>query len=220
MIPSKTPSRYDVLQTIGHCGVVPVVTIDDATVAPQLGAALLAGNLPIAEITLRTDAALDAIRALATHCPDVAVGAGTVLTVEQAAVAIDAGATFIVTPGFDEAVVDYCLYRSLPIIPGVMTPTDINFAIKKGLCLLKFFPAEAAGGCRAIKAIGAPYRDLQFIPTGGVSIDNLSDYLSLPHVFAVGGSWMVPRTLLRSRCFDDIAQLAAQAVSVVKACRA
>lgn len=205
-----------VLVQIGNFGLVPVVVMDDADDAPALGQALLAGGLPCAEITFRTTAAADAIRLLTAECPKMLVGAGTVLTVAQAETAVAAGARFIVTPGFDALVVDWCLAHEVPVIPGVMTPTEINMALNKGLNLLKFFPAEAAGGVKALQAIGGPYRDVKFMPTGGITAVNLPDYLRLPLVHACGGSWMVAPTLINGGQFDQITRLTAEAVAIVR----
>ena len=209
----------EVTEKLGEIGIIPVVAVDDAETAVPLGQALLEGGLPCAEITFRTAAAEDAIRNMSAAFPDILVGAGTVLTVAQAEQAAAAGAKFVVTPGFDAAVVDWCLANNLPITPGVMTPTDINQAIAKGLNILKFFPAEAAGGVKALKAIGGPYVGLKFIPTGGISADNLADYLSLPMVHACGGSFMVKKQLIADGQFDTIARLAQTAVNIVKEVR-
>lgn len=204
---------------IGEMGLAPVVAIDDADDAPALGRALLAGGLPCAEITFRTTAAADAIRLMTNACPEMLVGAGTVLTVAQAETAVAAGARFIVTPGFDAAVVDWCLAQNVPVTPGVMTPTEINMALNKGLTLLKFFPAEAAGGVKALQAIGGPYRGVKFIPTGGITAVNLPDYLRLPLVHACGGSWMVAPALINGGQFAQITRLTAEAVAIVRQIR-
>ncbi len=209
----------EVIEKLGKIGIIPVVAIDDAETAVPLGQALLEGGLPCAEITFRTAAAAEAIKNLSAAFSDILVGAGTVLTVAQAEQAADAGAKFVVTPGFDAAVVDWCLANDMPITPGVMTPTDINQAIAKGLNILKFFPAEVAGGVKALKAIGGPYVGLKFIPTGGISADNLAEYLSLPMVHACGGSFMVKKQLIADGQFDTIAQLAQTAVNIVKEVR-
>jgi 2-dehydro-3-deoxyphosphogluconate aldolase/(4S)-4-hydroxy-2-oxoglutarate aldolase len=204
-----------IVQKLGKIGIIPVVAIDDADTAVPLGQALLDGGLPCAEITFRTAAAAAAIRKMSAAYPDILVGAGTVLTVEQAQQAKAAGAKFIVTPGFDAAVVDWCLANEIPITPGVMTPTDINQALAKGLSVLKFFPAEAAGGVKALKAIGGPYVGVKFIPTGGINANNLADYLRLPMVHACGGSFMVKKQLIADGQFDKITELAAEAVAIV-----
>ena len=209
----------EILEKIEKMGVVPLVAIENAADALNLGKALSAGGLPCAEITFRTAAAPEAIRLMAAECPDVLVGAGTVLTVAQAETAVANGAKFIVTPGFDDTVVDWCIANEIPITPGVMTPTEINMAINKGLRILKFFPAEAAGGIKTLKAIGGPYGDVRFIPTGGISPNNLREYLSLPSVLACGGSWLVKRTMISSGEFETIERLAQEAVAMVNEVR-
>jgi len=206
---------HTILEQLGQFGVIPVVAIDDAADAVSLGKALSAGGLPCAEITFRTAAAAAAIEAISSECPDVLVGAGTVLTVAQAKSAIAAGAKFVVTPGFDPAVVDWCLDNEVPITPGVITPTEINMALNKKVNILKFFPAEAAGGVKTLKAIGAPYGEVKFVPTGGISPANLPEYLALPMVHACGGSWLVKKQLIAGGQFDQISRLAAEAVAIV-----
>jgi 2-dehydro-3-deoxyphosphogluconate aldolase/(4S)-4-hydroxy-2-oxoglutarate aldolase len=209
----------DVLEQISVLGVVPVVAIDDANQAVALGQALIDGGLPCAEITFRTDAAEDAIKKMVSAFPEMLVGAGTVLTIEQAEKAVNAGARFIVTPGFDAAVVDWCIARDVPITPGVMTPTEINMALNKGLNVLKFFPAEAAGGIKTLKAISAPYGGVNFIPTGGIGPGNLADYLSLPMTVACGGSWLVKKQLIAAGDFQQITALTKEATEIVVASR-
>ena len=208
-----------ILAQIKQMGIVPVVAIENAADAPNLGRALQAGGLPCAEITFRTAAAAAAIRLMAAECPDVLVGAGTVLTVQQAEQAAESGARFIVTPGFDAAVVDWCIANQMPITPGVMTPTEINMALNKGLHVVKFFPAEAAGGLKALKAIGAPYGGVQFIPTGGIGPHNLQDYLANPAVLACGGSWLVKQQLIAAGDFATITRFAQEGVALVKEVR-
>ena len=205
-----------ILDKIRTLGVVPVVAIENAADAPQLGEALLAGGLPCAEITFRTAAAAEAIRLISAECPEVLVGAGTVLTAAQAETAAENGAKFIVTPGFDETVVSWCIINEMPVIPGVMTPTEINMALNKGLKVLKFFPAEAAGGIKTLKAIGGPYNNTQFIPTGGITLGNLADYLVLPSVLACGGSWLVKKQLIADGEFETITRLVQEADAIVK----
>jgi len=207
------------LMLLNKMGVVPVVAIEDAADAPKLGQALIYGGLPCAEITFRTSAAAEAIRLMVKECPEVLVGAGTVQTVEQAEIAVANGAKFIVTPGFDAAVVDWCISNDVPITPGVMTPTEINMALNKGLKVMKFFPAEAAGGLKTLKAICAPYGDVRFIPTGGINLDNLRDYLAFPAVLACGGSWLVKKQLIAAGDFQTITRLAEGAVAIVKEMR-
>ena len=209
----------EVMREIGRIGIVPVVTIENAADAVPLGQALLDAELPCAEITFRTAAAADAIKSMSDVFPSMLVGAGTVLTVAQAAEAKAAGAKFIVTPGFDAAVVDWCLANDMPITPGVMTPTDINQALAKGLTLLKFFPAEVAGGIKALKAIGGPYVGIKFIPTGGINANNLANYLNVPSVHACGGSFMVKKQLIADGQFDKIREMAQNAVAIVKSAR-
>lgn len=209
----------DIIKQIGAVGLVPVITIEDAADAGALGQALLDGGLPVAEITFRTAAAAEAIRCMKEAHPDMLVGAGTVLTVKQAKKARQAGAQFMVTPGFDAKVVDYCLDHDLPITPGVMTPTDINQALAKGLHILKFFPAEAAGGLKTLKAIGGPYIGVKFIPTGGINVNNLADYLRSPLVHACGGSWFVKKDMIAARQFNQISALVREAVALARQAR-
>lgn len=208
-----------ILDQIGELGIVPVVVIEDAADAPKLAEALVAGGLPCAEITFRTAAAAAAMEKMAVAYPDMLLGAGTVLSVEQAKTAVSSGAKFIVTPGFDPVVVDWCLANEIPITPGIMTPTDVNQALAKGLSLLKFFPAEAAGGVKTLKAISSPYVGLKFMPTGGINPHNLVDYLRLPSVHACGGSWLVSKQLLAAGQFVEVTRLAREAVGVARQVR-
>jgi 2-dehydro-3-deoxyphosphogluconate aldolase/(4S)-4-hydroxy-2-oxoglutarate aldolase len=193
--------------------IVPVVAIHDAKDASPLADALLTGGLPCAEITFRTDAAEDAIQAIASR-RDMLVGAGTVLTPEQVDRAVDAGAEFIVAPGTNPTVIEQCQKRGIPITPGVATPSDIEQAMSFGLEVLKFFPAGAFGGIKTLKAISAPYRMVKFIPTGGVSADNLADYLAMDCVLACGGSWLCKSDMIASGEFDKITKITAQAVKI------
>ncbi len=209
----------DTLHHLGQLGLIPVVAIERAEDAPKLGRALQAGGLPCAEITFRTAAAPEAIRLITAECPDVLVGAGTVLSVAQAEQAAASGARFIVSPGFDAEVVDWCLAHNMPITPGVITPTEVGLAVKKGLTVLKFFPAEAAGGVKLLKALAGPFGGVKFIPTGGISSQNLADYLSLPLVHAAGGSWMVKKQLITAGEFERITELTREAVTVVQQIR-
>ena len=210
---------HEILDTLGRLGVVPVVKIERAEDAVELGRALLAGGLPCAEITFRTAAAGEAIRRISSSLPDITLGAGTVLTVDQADRAVSAGAKFIVSPGFNQNVVDWCLQNEIPVTPGVATPTEIDMALDKGLDILKFFPAEASGGIKMLKAIAAPYVGVKFIPTGGINQDNLADYLAHPSVHCCGGSWLVKANLISEGRFDEITQLARDAMSVVRRVR-
>ena len=208
-----------IIEKISAMGVIPVVAIENASDAGGLGDALIEGGLPCAEITFRTAAAASAIRTLCNSHPEILVGAGTVLTKSDAETAVDAGASFVVTPGFDGDLVDWCLDQSIPVIPGVMTPTDINAAINRKLNVLKFFPAEAAGGVKTLKAIGGPYGSIKFVPTGGITLGNLEAYLSLPNVVACGGSWLVQKDQISSGEFDTIESLVREAVQLVERIR-
>jgi 2-dehydro-3-deoxyphosphogluconate aldolase/(4S)-4-hydroxy-2-oxoglutarate aldolase len=202
------------LDTISELKLVPVVAIHDADHSTGLAEALIAGGLPLAEITFRTEAAPKAIQTLARR-GDLLVGAGTVLTIDQVKIALDAGAAFIVAPGLNPEVVTYCLENSIPITPGVATPTDIEAAMKLGLTVLKYFPAEAFGGLKTLKAVSAPYGAVTFIPTGGINADNVCAYLAHPKVAACGGSWMVTSALIAEGSFDTIARLVREAVQLV-----
>jgi 2-dehydro-3-deoxyphosphogluconate aldolase/(4S)-4-hydroxy-2-oxoglutarate aldolase len=195
--------------------IIPVVAIHNAKDADPLADALIAGGLPSAEITFRTEAAEAAIKAMARR-GDITVGAGTVLTVEQAQKAIDAGAGFVVAPGLNPKVVRFCLDNNIPVTPGVATPTDIETAMNLGLEILKFFPAEAFGGLKTLKAMSAPYQAVKFIPTGGLNAQNVVDYLKFPKVAAVGGSWIVKSDAIAGGEFDKITQLTREAVEIVK----
>ena len=195
--------------------IIPVVAIHNAKDADPLADALIAGGLPSAEITFRTEAAEAAIKAMARR-GDITVGAGTVLTVEQAQKAIGAGAGFVVAPGLNPKVVRFCLDNNIPVTPGVATPTDIETAMNLGLEILKFFPAEAFGGLKTLKAMSAPYQAVKFIPTGGLNAQNVVDYLKFPKVAAVGGSWIVKSDAIAGGEFDKITQLTREAVEIVK----
>lgn len=204
-----------VIELMGETGLVPVVVIKDAADAVTLAKALFAGDLPIAEITFRTEAAEESIKRIAAGAPEVTVGAGTVLSVEQCKRAVAAGSKFIVAPGFNEKVVDYCLQNNIPIIPGVNTASEIEKALEKGLEILKFFPAEASGGLKMIKALAGPYTTVKFYPTGGIDAANIADYLAYDHVFTCGGSWMVSSDLIATKRFDEITKLCKEAVGLV-----
>ncbi|MFI7443186.1 bifunctional 4-hydroxy-2-oxoglutarate aldolase/2-dehydro-3-deoxy-phosphogluconate aldolase [Nonomuraea indica] len=202
----------DVSTHLARRGVVPVVAIDRVDDAPALGEALLAGGMPVAEITFRTGAAAGAIRALRRVTPDVLVGAGTVLDVATVDVAHEVGAQFVVTPGTNPAVVERCLSLGLPVVPGVNSPTGVEQVRALGLRLMKFFPAVPSGGIPMICALHGPYPDVRFMPTGGVTAETLPDWLAEPNVTAVGGTWIAPARLLAERRFDEIARRAAEAV--------
>jgi 2-dehydro-3-deoxyphosphogluconate aldolase/(4S)-4-hydroxy-2-oxoglutarate aldolase len=199
--------------------VIPVVEIPRVDDAVPLARALVDAGLPCAEITFRTSSAAQAIEAIATSVPDIRVGAGTVVTVAQAEAALAAGASFIVAPGFDPAVVDFALEHGVPIVPGVCTPTEVGMALGRGLSVLKLFPAEAAGGVAYLKALAAPFGGVRFVPTGGIGPDNLAAYLAVKQVIACGGSWMVKKALIAAGEFDTIRTLAAQAREIACAAR-
>lgn len=194
--------------------VVPVVTIDDAANAPELAAALADGGLPIAEITFRTDAAAESIAAIRAARPDILVGAGTVLDAATVDRALEAGAHFIVAPGFNPAVVVYALAHGASVMPGVVTPSEIEAAMSLGLRVLKFFPAEASGGPAYLSAVRATYPDVRFMPTGGITAGNMASYLALRHVIAVGGTWIATADAIRGQRWEEITGLAAEAVRI------
>lgn len=207
------------IEQIKAAGVVPVVKIDDAKDAVALAEALREGGLNCAEVTFRTDAAEEAIRLMAEKYPDMLVAAGTVLTPAQADKAMAAGAKFIVSPGLNPIVVKHCIEKGYPVIPGVCTPTEVEAGMSLGLKYLKFFPAEAAGGVKMIKAMAAPYTNIKFMPTGGISTANLKEYLTCKAVFACGGSWMVPSDKIAEGKFDEIKEMTAKAVELLKEIR-
>lgn len=196
--------------------VVPVVKLDKPKDALPLGNALVKGGLPIIEITFRTDAAAEAIENLSRELPDICVGAGTVLSVDQANQAIDSGARFIVAPGFNPRVVDYCIDRNIPVFPGVNSPTQVEMGLERDLQVLKFFPAEASGGLKMLKAMAAPYGEVRFMPTGGINIDNLNDYLAFDRIIACGGTWLATATLINEGRFDEITRLAENVVKLTR----
>lgn len=209
----------NVIERVGEFGLVPVVKIDDSGQAVALADALIEGGLPVAEITFRTDAASSAISAIAEARPNMLIGAGTVSNVENAKRAIDAGAKFLVAPGLNPAVVEYALAASVPILPGVCTPTDVETALALGLEAVKFFPAEAFGGLATLKAMSAPYTMMRWVPTGGINASNLTDYLTFAPVLACGGSWMVASALIAEGDFDTIVGLTQNAVQIVQSAR-
>lgn len=209
---------HGVLEQLGQLRLVPMVVMDRAEHADEFGAALVSAGLPAAEITFRTEAALPSIRALADR-GDLLVGAGTVLTIEQANRAIDAGAAFIVSPGTNPKVVEHCLKRDVPIVPGVATPSEVEVGISLGLSTLKFFPAENLGGVSTLKALAGPYADIKFVPTGGITPEKLPAYLALPNVLACGGSWLAPRDALAGGDMSTIHRLVEQAVKILAGVR-
>lgn len=201
-----------VLEKIQKIGIVPVVALDDAKDAKPLAQALCKGGLPCAEVTFRTDAAEESIRIMSEEFPEMLIGAGTVLTVEQVDRAVAAGAKFIVSPGLNPKVVTYCIEKGIPVTPGVNTPSDIEKALELGLEVLKFFPAEASGGLNMIKSVAAPYTKVMFMPTGGINAKNLNNYLAFPKILACGGSWMVSKALIAEGKFEEIERLTREAV--------
>ena len=209
----------DLLQKVSDLGVVPVVVLNDAKDAAPLAKALCEGGLPCAEVTFRTAAAEESIRIMATEYPEMLLGAGTVLTIDQVDRAVAAGAKFIVSPGFDPEIVDYCLEKDIPVYPGCITPSEVAQAVKRGLKIVKFFPAEPFGGVKTIKAMAAPYVGLNFMPTGGISAKNLENYLSYDRIIACGGSWMVSGALVKEGNFAKITELTKEAAAIVKEIR-
>ncbi len=206
-------------EKIAGCGVVPVVVLEDAKDAAPLADALVKGGLPCAEVTFRTDAAEESIRIMTKAYPDMLVGAGTVLTTEQVDRAVAAGAEFIVSPGFDAEIVDYCSGKEIPVFPGCVTPSEVAQAVKRGLRVVKFFPAGQYGGVGTIKALAAPYTSVKFMPTGGVNAENLEEYLSCDKIACCGGSWMVKGSLVKAGEFEKIRELTEEAAALVKSIR-
>ncbi|MCF7838688.1 MAG: bifunctional 4-hydroxy-2-oxoglutarate aldolase/2-dehydro-3-deoxy-phosphogluconate aldolase [Candidatus Marinimicrobia bacterium] len=206
---------HDILTQLERFRVIPVVALQAAESANALGDALRAGGLPCAEVTFRTASAAAIIKTLAAR-GDLLVGAGTVLKVDQVKAAVDGGAAFIVAPGFNPKVVSYCVAQGIPVTPGVCTPTEIEMALDHGLEVLKFFPAETFGGLKALKALSAPYGQVRFIPTGGITAENLPAYLAFPKVLACGGSWMVAGDLLQAGRFEEVTRLTRLAVKAAQ----
>lgn len=201
----------DTFERFSHAGIVPVVVIDHAGDALPTARALLDGGVDVMEITFRTDAAAGAIRAVSEGCPEMLVGAGTVITLAQCRQAVEAGARFIVAPGYDEEVVSWCVEKGVPILPGCVTPTEIMAAMKHGLTVLKFFPAGVYGGLSAMKALSGPFKGIKFVPTGGVGPQNAGEYGSAPFIHAVGGSWVCTQSDIASHNFERISQLCREA---------
>lgn len=202
----------ELLKKIYKIGIVPVVVLEDADKAVSVAKALRKGGIDCAEITFRTPAAAESIKNIARECPDMLLGAGTVLTPAQVDAAINAGAQFIVTPGYNPEVVNYCVSRNIPIVPGCMDTNAIEMALSAGLDTIKFFPAEQSGGVKMLKALAGPYVNLHFMPTGGVNKDNLKDYLAFKKVVACGGSWMVKKDLIENDDYEGITKLVREAV--------
>ena len=209
------PPGADAVHRIAALGLVPIVDIPDAALAVGLADALRTGGLPCVEITLRTPAGVAAIEAISRERPDFLVGAGTVLTVDQVDAVAGAGARFVVSPGLDPVIVERCFERSVTVMPGVATATEVQLALSLGLEVVKFFPAEAAGGVPYIRALAAPFRRVRFVPTGGIDMSNLARYLALPQVLAVGGSWIAPRDLVAAGNLETIEARAREALQLV-----
>ncbi len=209
----------EVLERFEEIGIIPVVVLEDAEDAIPLGKALMEGGLPCAEVTFRTDAAEESIRLMSETYPDMLVGAGTVLSVEQVDRAVAAGAKFIVSPGINPEVVEYCVEKDIPITPGTCNPSNVETALTLGLDTVKFFPAEQAGGLPYIKSIAAPYTGVRFMPTGGINAENVKEYLKYDRIIACGGSWMVKGDLIKEKKFDEIEKLTKEAASIVKEVR-
>jgi 2-dehydro-3-deoxyphosphogluconate aldolase/(4S)-4-hydroxy-2-oxoglutarate aldolase len=202
----------DMHSLIYGLGIVPVIKLDDAKDATPLAKALMAGGLPLAEVTFRTDAAAESIRAMVRDVPEMLVGAGTVTSIAKAGEARDAGAKFIVTPGFNPEVVGWCVDNKIPVFPGCTTASEVEAAMNLGLTVVKFFPAEQSGGLAKIKALCAPYPSMRFMPTGGISLKNMAEYLAFPKIHACGGSFMVPDDAVKNGRWDEITALTVQAV--------
>ena len=210
-----TDSNAEIINRLSAGKLVPVIVLDKAEDASPLAESLIEGGLPVAEVTMRTPAALAAMKEIGQH-PEVLLGAGTVVTSDQVDQAVDAGARYIICPGFHEAVVQRCQELGVLVIPGVITPTDIAKAMSYDIDVVKFFPAEAFGGASTLKAMAAPYGDMRFVPTGGINANNVSSYLEIPSVAACGGSWMVDRKLIQAGDFTKITSLVRDAVALVR----
>ena len=203
-----------VMDRINATGLVPVVVIEEVATAVDTAKALIAGGVDVMEITMRTEAGLDSIKEVADACPEMLVGAGTVLTMEQCKKAIENGAKFIVSPGYDPEIVKYCIDRNIDICPGCVTPTEITAGLNAGLRVLKFFPANIYGGLKAIKALRGPFPMIRFIPTGGVSLSNLADFID-PGIFAIGGGWLCEKSMISSREFNQITDISKKSIDIL-----
>lgn len=206
----------DIIKRFSELKIIPVAVIDDAEDALPLGKVMLDAGLPVLEITFRTAAAADSITILTRKFPEMIVGAGTVLKTDQVDAAINAGSQFIVTPGFNPTIVDYCIKKGILIIPGVNAPSFIEWGLERGLTHFKFFPADISGGVKALQVFGGPYPMAKFIPTGGVNNSNLMEYLNLKNVFACGGSWIIPKELITSKNFEEIQRKTKEVIDLIK----
>lgn len=210
----------ELFSRIRKIGIVPVIKLEKPEDALPLGKALVDGGLLAAEVTFRTSAAPEAIALLKKQFPSLLTGAGTVTTIAQAEAAIASGASFVVTPGFNPRIVDFCIAQGMPIVPGVNSPSQVEMGLERGLDVLKFFPAEASGGVKMLKALHGPYAEVNFMPTGGVDLSNIASYLELPYILAIGGSWMVKEDKIAAGKFGEIVDLCREAVRLVASCRA
>lgn len=208
-------SETNLIEQVAAMKIIPVVKLDRVSDAKPLGEALCKGGLPVAEVTFRTEAAEESIRIMRKEFPEMMVGAGTVLNVEQARRALDAGATFLVSPGFSRSVVEFAIDNHLPVFPGTCTPSEVTAAMEYDLPVVKFFPAVQYGGLGTIKALAAPFPSLKFMPTGGINASNVLEFLAFDKVIACGGSWMVKDSLINEGNFEEIARLTAEAVALV-----
>lgn len=208
-------NETNLLAQVAEKKIVPVVKLDRTSDAKPLGEALCAGGLPVAEVTFRTDAAEESIRIMKNEFPEMMVGAGTVVNVEQAKRALDAGASFLVSPGISRTVVEFALDNKLPVFPGTCTPSEVMIAMEYGLSLVKFFPAEQYGGLNTIKTLAAPFPAMKFMPTGGINASNILDFLAFDRIIACGGSWMVKDSLIKEGNFAEVTRLTAEAVTLV-----
>lgn len=209
----------NIINRMKSIGIVPIVTLNDASDAKPLADALVKGGMPCAEITFRTPCAEECINIMTRDYPEMLIGAGTVVTIEQIDCAVAAGAKFIVSPGFSEEIVDYCLKKNILVLPGCITPTEAIQAVKKGIKVIKFFPSEQFGGLATLKALSAPYTDIRFMPTGGINPKNVRNYLAYDRVVACGGSWMVHNNLIKEGSFEKITELVKEAAEIVKEVR-
>jgi len=209
----------DICEKMEELGVIPVVVLNDVKDAVPLAKALVEGGIPCAEVTFRTAAAEESIREIKKAYPEMLLIAGTVLTTEQVDRAVAAGAEMIVAPGFDPEIVDYCLEKNIPVCPGIVSPSELAQAVKRGLTRVKFFPAEAAGGLKMIKAMTAAYTNVRIMPTGGINAKNITEYLECDKIFCCGGSWMVKGDLIKAGEFDKIKEMTAEAKSIAASVR-
>ncbi|NVM43297.1 MAG: bifunctional 4-hydroxy-2-oxoglutarate aldolase/2-dehydro-3-deoxy-phosphogluconate aldolase [Candidatus Lokiarchaeota archaeon] len=213
-----TASRLlmDVIKELGKLRLVPVAVIEESKMAIPLGNALIEAGLPVVEVTFRTVEAAESISLLKKEFPELIIGAGTVLSIEQVKAAVDAGSKFIVTPGFNPTIVDFCIEKNITIVPGINNPSFIEWGLERGLYFFKFFPAELSGGIKMLNAFSGPYPTARFMPTGGINDRNLTDYLKLKNVIACGGSWIVKKDLISSGNFEEIKTLTKSALSLIK----